>query len=84
MIFQFQGVGILYLVILMMYKADKVKEELFNSHDIDPHFYIETNETNVFPIKVDQSTFSYMYLVFGLVFVVILMFITYPLAMYHY
>ena len=83
MIFQFQGVGILYLVILMMYKADKVKEEFHNSHDRD-YIYLETNETIVFPIKVDQSTFSYMYLVFGLVFVVILMFITYPLAMYHY
>ena len=70
----------------MMYKAEKVKEEFFNSHDRDPHFYLETNETDriVFPIKVDQSTFSYIYLVFGLVFVMILMSITYPLAMYHY
>ena len=71
------------MVILMMYKADKVKEEFHNSHD-SHDFYLETNETIVFPIKVDQSTFSYMYLLFGFVFVVILMFITYPLAMYHY
>ena len=70
------------MVILMVYKADNVKKEFWNSRERGYMGYIELNESDEieFPIKVEESTFSYIYLVFGLVFVMIFMFITYPLA----